>query len=162
MAPKTNTKGSHAGPLEATSLRRSESNRIFSRKSRNLAGLKSRFVIVALILDPCQKDWYTCRRKRSTLLRRSWTWRYIAIRKGAEKSGEGIFFVFREFQVAKLSFVEVGCVLGLRPPGKLFPGIACLAFGQDVAGVVKMHHFFQVFEIAIVHVGFHKVWRGTH
>jgi hypothetical protein len=54
MAPKTNTSGSHAGPFKATSIRRIDSNRTLSRKSRNLAGIQGR--VVVLISDACQKN----------------------------------------------------------------------------------------------------------
>src|SRR6266851_3374450 len=161
MAPKTNTSGSHAGPLEATSFRRSDSNRTCSRKSRSLAGVKGR--VVVLISDPRQKNWYTCRRvQRSNLLRCSHGRHLVAIGQGLQESDEGIFFLAGQFQVAQLPFVEVGWVLGLGPAGDLFAGIAWLALRQDVAGVIEMHDLFQAFEVAIVHVGLDETWRGTH
>src|SRR4029077_19008861 len=128
MAPKTNTSGSHAGPLEATSFRRSDGNGTLSRKSRNLAGIKARVVI--LTSDPCQKNWYTCRRvHRSNLLRGSWAWHYVAIRKSLKESDKGFFFLVGQFEIAELSFVEVGGVLGRWPAGDLFAGITWLALG---------------------------------
>ena len=43
-----------------------------------------------------------------------------------------------------------------------FTGISGIAFGQHVAGVVEMHHLFQALEVAVMHVGLHKVGRGAH
>src|SRR5713226_9040039 len=161
MAPKTNTSGSHAGPLEATSFRRSDSNRTCSRKSRSLAGVKGR--VVVLISDPRQKNWYTCRRvQRSNLLRCPRGRHLVAIGQGLQESDEGIFFLVGQFEVAELPFIEVGWVLGLGPAGDFFAGIAWLALGQDVARVIEMHYLFQAFEVAIVHVGLDEAWCGTH
>src|SRR5713226_5722809 len=161
MAPKTNTSGSHAGPLEATSFRRSDSNRTCSRKSRSLAGVKDR--VVVLISDPRQKNWYTCRRvQRSNLLRCPHGRHLVAVGKGLQESDEGIFFLVGQFEVAELPFIEVGWVLWLGPAGDLFAGVVWLALGQDVPRVIEMHDLFEAFEVAIVHVSLHKGWRGTH
>src|SRR6266852_2815163 len=106
-APKTNTSGSHACPFKATSFRKSDSNRTLSRKSRNLAGIKDREMV--LISDPGQKSWYTYRRvQRSNLLRRSCGRHFVAVGEGLQESDEGILFLVRQFKVAELPFVEVG------------------------------------------------------
>src|SRR6266851_9451519 len=107
MAPKTNARGSHAGPFKATSFRRRDSNRTCSRKSRSLAGVKGR--VVVLISDPRQKNWYTCRRvQRSNLLRCPRGRHLVAIGQGLQESDEGIFFLVGELKVAELPFVEIG------------------------------------------------------
>src|SRR5712664_3406751 len=107
MAPKTNTSGSHAGPLEATSFRRSDCNGALSRKSPNLAGVKGR--VVVLISDPCQKNWYTRRRvQRSHLLRSPCGRHLVAVGQGLQESDECIFFLARQFQVAVLPLIDVG------------------------------------------------------
>src|SRR5713226_3943502 len=161
MAPKTNTSGSHAGPLEATSFRRSDSNRTCSRKSGSLAGVKGR--VVVLISDPRQKNWYTCRRvQRSNLLRCPRGRHLVAIGQGLQEGDEGIFFLVGQLKVAELAFVEVGWVLWLRPAGDLFAGVAWLALGQDVPRVINMHDLFQAFEVAVVHVVLDEGWHGTH
>ena len=43
-----------------------------------------------------------------TLFRHWWARQFVAVGQGFQEGDEGIFFLVRQFQVAELSFVEIG------------------------------------------------------
>src|SRR5271157_5960769 len=96
------------------------------------------------------------------LTRSSRSGNLVAVGQGFQKKYEISLFLVCQPKVAKLFLVEIGGIFGRWPARHFFAEISCLALGQDVAGVVEMHHLFQAFEVAVMHVGLHKVGRGAH
>src|SRR5450432_1405506 len=102
----------------------------------------------------------TCAAKK--LLCCSWVRNLVTVGKGPQERDKSVFLLVRKFKVAQLPFVKVSGVLGRRPARDLLARITCRAFGQNISRIVKVHYLFHAFEVAIVHVGFHKVRPWTH
>src|SRR5713101_7404604 len=86
----------------------------------------------------------------------------VIVGQSLQEGDKVILFLICQLKVAELFLVEVAGIFGWRPARDSFSGVSCLALGQDIARVVKVHYVFEVLEVAVVHVGLHEVGRRTH
>ena len=75
----------------------------------------------------------------------------ISIGEGLEKRDKVILLIIGKTKIAAVR-VDVGRDLRGRPAGNLFSRRPRIAFPQRVAGIIKMHHFLEALEVAVVHV----------
>src|SRR6266849_3258019 len=86
----------------------------------------------------------------------------VIVGQSLQEGDKVILFLICQLKVAELFLVEVAGIFGWRPARDSFSGVSCLALGQDIARVVKVHYVFEALEVAVVHVGLHEVGRRTH
>src|ERR1022692_5181350 len=68
-----------------------------------------------------------------------------------------IFLLAGKSKVTELPSVHRFGMFGRRPTAHLLSGIASLALWERVAGIIKVDHFLERFQVAVVHVGLDEI-----
>ena len=84
-------------------------------------------------------------------------WRLVTIGQRLEKGNNGVFLCITKAEMTHLRRIDVGRLFRRWPACHLLAGVSGLAPRKHIPRIVEMHNLLQVFEVAVVRVGFDEI-----